>query len=355
MRLYHSFPRFAVKERDLAGIIAAGLATLQTIIEFGIVLTPEDLYVPPNPRAANEAPAHTIFAQERACFTLLQREELFRPIPESGGRTTGKSHADRFGSFAIGLDPIRARTLGAVPVIYFYGTEKVENISFEILFRIRELRTLMTCLSHIEAKAAIPNRDVLNRKVLGELGFDLADEPKIAERIDHVTESTARSIADLVDTDRVAAWNLVDWIDILLNFFQTADSKSTPDSLIYYQQREWRIVKLFGEHVQCYPLALARYVNRRLSFPISECRALRARLKAVDPRFFTEERLDGSSVMLGARREPFFEFVEELIVPMRAVPETEMLLKFYKLGNTFSQSTVFSQWVSFERIQERRS
>ena len=156
------------------------------MIEYGLLMTPENLRIDKNRRAYNVELQKTEFSQIRACFTLIDRGQLWQRLRRGTGEV--QSHVDLFGKFAIGLDPIEARRLGAIPVIYFYrGTSKDINMSMEILYNLRELRSLAVAIARIEARAAIPGRDTYGDRVLDELGYTLEGDPVVKERIERMS------------------------------------------------------------------------------------------------------------------------------------------------------------------------
>jgi len=334
MLLYHAFPRKTAGKRGELEALQRGVDILALMMSYGLVLTPETLDMPPDPRAPDLGePPKTCFDQERACFTLVAREEL--QTPRLAGRIGGApaSHADLFGEFAIGLDPVRARRLGVVPVMYFYDGEGYANMSRELLFRLRDLRTLAVAVARIEGRGTMPERDVRSEAELAEKGIVLEGEPRVAPLLDALPPAFARSVHELLDTNRVPAWNLVEWLDIALNLFQTADSRTTPGSLAYFQQREWRIVRLFGEHVACHLLAVPTDAD---GDPFTRVRGeVRARLAEIDPVFFDDRRLARSSLLSGAAGEPFFDFVDEVVCPMPAAPAVQNLLEQANLDEEF--------------------
>lgn len=373
MKFYHSFPRHLKDQSIYQNLVDSdeatecGLETLRLLIEFGILLTPERLTIPPNPRSTRERPEETVFLQERACFTLVSRQELFEPRQiapnislDSAACATELSHMRKFGAFAIGLNPYTARALGLVPVVYFYshmGADAfefegidIENISFEILFRIRELRKVMMALAYIESKAGLQDRDLPSMEKLKEIGFDMKFEEQLFEEIDNISEKDANLIVNFLDTDRVPAWNMVDWLGIIFNFFQIADSKKSFGPLSYYQQREWRLVKLFGQHVFCFPLDMKYYMDGKMGYPKCECLELRRRLASVNYHFFSKEKLDRSSILLGTKDKPFFEHVDELIIPVDVRSKLKYLLQFYKLDSSFKEIEATGDHLVFQRV-----
>lgn len=328
MLLYHCFPRGAAERFGQLRSNQIGVDQLETIKKYGLLLTPESFSIPENQLAAKhkgESPK-VEFLQARACFTLVEREELLMARDSETA-----SHFKLFGDFAIGLKPADARKLGAVPVFYVYDAfgENLENsrdvnLTREILFNLRELRSVMIALARLEAKAKIPDRDTLDVAMLDRIGYVLQGDPIVRGRIAQMDHRKAREVVDLLDTDRGPAWSLVDLIDITLNLFQTVDSKNS-DGLLrqhaYYQQREWRIVRLFNPCLRCQRLGSDFDLDGPEAMTPDERRDLRKRLTELNPRFFNDSRLENSAILRGtrgrdgARTTDFFEFVEEIICP----------------------------------------
>ncbi len=317
--LFHAFPgpsRGSLSERQTTADL--GIAQLDLMMRYGLLLTPEHLHIPKNDAAVNREPPKKDFRQARACFTLVEnREELWRNtrLDEYGQPT---SHVGLFGEFAVGIDPIRARELGAIPAIYFYsgGDSAHARVSHEILFTLRELRSVAIALARLEAKARIEGRDTLDAATLDAVGYVLDGDPIVRERIEAADHHSARAAVDLLDTDRRPAWNLVDWIDGMLDLFQTADSRHCPESLAYYHEREWRIAPLFSSGVRCRRLKVEK-ANGEKELP-AWVRELRGKLLSIDRDFFSEEVLDDSVILHGTHDQTFFDFVEEIVCPAEA-------------------------------------
>lgn len=327
-----------------------GTHILAMMIESGLLLTPEDLVVPSNPHAKNRTPPKTVFRQSRACFTLTERSSLWQPPARFRSGIDVSSHSENFGMFAIGLDPIRARLLGAIPVAYFYTDAQEPTIPQEILFHIRELRSLAIALARLEARSQSElggNRQVFDAKTLDAVGYTLEGDSRVMERIEAATGKEVSKAISLLDTDRPPAWNLVDWIDIVFDFFQTADSKTLPDSLAYYHQREWRIIRLFGPHVQCCRLGADAVLDGNAAMPSHERYVVRKKLKYIDHDFFSDGRLDGSAILSGAKGLPFFDYVEEIVCPVEAVSDVEVLLKLAGIEDQFCSFRKASRDIAF--------
>ena len=329
MLLYHCFPRRRSCNCDYCTLIrdptAAGIAQLRTMAQCGLVLTPERLNIPPNPRATREEPDDeppvTEFMQTRACFTLAHRHELWT---KTKFLTDGAwvSHCDIFGPFAIGLTPESARRLGAVPVMYYYPNQEKHanrlNMTHEALFLLRELRSLAIALAWLEAKAPSNSGqvDVWTTDTLKELGHVLTGEARVRGLIAKASPLDAENVAQLLETRRPAACNLVERLSILLAFFQSTDAPASEGATLhdYYEQREWRIAHVFGIHLRTSWLADKRCAD----YPAT---VLRRRLQSINPCFFKSTCLEDSAVLRGLRqpdermRLSFFDFVKEVICP----------------------------------------
>lgn len=325
--LFHAFPGPSRGTRDERGkTVDLGIVQLGLMMRYGLLLTPGYLEIPENDAAVNREPPKMKFRQARACLTLVDsREELWhRTRLDEYGHPI--SHVGLFGEFAVGIDPIRARELGAVPVIYFYsgGNSAHTRVSHEVLFTLRELRSLAIALARLEAKADIEDRDTLDTATLDAVGYVLEGEPIVRERVDAVDRRTARAAVDLLDTDRRPAWNLVDMIDAMFDLFETADSHSCPESLAYYHEREWRIAPLFSSGVRCRRMR-TEIATGEADLP-AWVRELRTRLRTLDGEFFSERVLDECAILHGTRDRTFFDFVEEIVCPTEAAGDVADML-----------------------------
>ena len=363
MLLYHGFPRGLRRRLGEDRSNAVGVAQLDSIRQYGLVLSPEWFRIPENPQAAKregESPK-TDFRQIRASFTLVERKGLTAGAGSAGEPT----HVELFGDFLIGLRSSDARRLGAVPVLYTYDTFGGNdddhgdiNLPKEILFGLRELRSVAIALARLEAKAADPERFTHDDAMLDRLGYVLQGDPAIRRLIDGLDRRKARKLLRYLDTDRGPAWSLVDLLEISLNLFQTADSRQ-PDSYglgrenAYYRQREWRIVRLYNPRLRCQRLGGSHELDGPEAMAADERENLRQQLMAVNPGFFSASRLDNSAVLRGTSDEgggrDFFEFVQEIICPRRVADCVEALVQ----GSGF-QLLASSMWVAGNEREEGR-
>lgn len=337
MLLYHCFPRTRQCScpscRDSRNSPDLGPWQLRSMMEHGLLLTPEHLYIPPNPRAEPGESPRTTFSQTRACFTLADRDQLWsdRRFLADG---RWQSHSEIFGEFAVGLTSEAGRRIGAVPVMYFYPGDGNSadrlNMTHEALFLLRELRSLAIALAWLEAKAPSTQGDdrVWKADRLVALRHVLEGEEQTRGRIATATPRDAEKVALLLETRRPAACNLVERMDILLGFFQSTDAPESQSGHEhrYYEQREWRIGHAFGPHVNGSWLAQDRADDQSAVY---FGRYLRSR----DPCFFTDDRLRSSAILRGLaqpdelNRRSFFDFVSEVVCPIPAEGRVAALLE----------------------------
>ena len=143
---------------------------------------------------------------------------------------------------------------------------------------------------------------------------------------------------------------MVDLIDATFNFYQTADNHKDNAWLAYYQQREWRIIRMFDENIRCYRLAEQNQYLDEGSAVIDwyTRHVMRSRIESLYPNFFTKRRLDGSSILRGTKNRDFFSFVKEVICPAGARREVGDLLTSFKCGR-FREEQVEDHSVAFVR------
>lgn len=297
---------------DQASTMNAALIQLAFLGAYGLLLTPEPMAIPANPNAPKSAGMKSEFSQCRASFTLIDRSDLWTPGATTQFRVEGKSHADLFGAYAIGIDAVDAREFGVAPVSYYYSGLEAQNRTHELLFRLRELHNLCSLLALVEsrigAKDAISKCDLLRRDLFPR-GVDDA-----VARIEAADQEALRNFHDLIDTDRPAAWRLADNLEILFDTFQTADSNTSIGSLAYYEQREWRITRAFGDHLDVRSLGPPDEDTKSKIRSFDDRQALRDVLSSSDG-YFTDERLDACVVVAGTSERRFFDFVREVIAP----------------------------------------
>lgn len=328
MLFYHAFPppRRAAPE--------LGLPILSNIIKHGMLLCPESLVVPPNPWSDRAEPPRTTIIQRRACFTLLSQEDLLRGVGNvQGARGRRRSdevpnHAAEFGPFAIGLDTREARELGILPVFYYYqpgadvGIQSDPGVSQDIVFRLAELRRLAIALARVEALAHPHKPNYRSPDDLERWGLSLKDEPDVDRLLRDLKQRDAELIARHLGTDRVPAWNLAEWIEIILAAFQTADSRSRSHHLAWFQQREWRLVQLYLGTICCLPLLTSAVTPEP-----SDIKARRESAAADILQLVPKEWHPELHLLLGTADRPFRAFVKEIIAPKQYADHVLKLAK----------------------------
>jgi hypothetical protein len=247
------------------------------IFSDGLLMTPERLRVRPYALSElaqlNEAPEATI--QTRSCFTLSSVEGLTTPLPglPDGAQT---SHADLFGAFGVGLDLRDARDLQINPCMYFYwpASATEETIGAHFLYALVECKELLVMLARLHSLANPEEDGSVNGVDEGipiprllEAGIQFTHQPMHRLRrslavLDGLSANELGRIVNLLDLDRRPIWNLVEMINILISTMQTADSQRGR-LLAYFQQREWRVIRLITSELAGYPLATSADMAKR--------------------------------------------------------------------------------------------
>ena len=319
MLLYHCFPR-----KDRANADKA-LRQLSIMMEYGILLTPEVLDISEIRGHIDLADHDAQIQLERACFTLVDRRELWVPKYDTKSRwfNKGLSHFEQFGEFAIGIDLIQARKLGATPVFYYYESDNDDSstvsVPQQIVLCLLELRELAIALAGLEARAFPNDVDIYSEEQLEMVGYFLSSEKALHDTIRNTSAKEARAIMDRLPTKRYPAWNFVDLLSMVFNFFQKADdprTNLTADwNLEYYRQREWRITRFFAPGIGFYRLGTKSVLDGAAQFPEELQSNLRYALSKVDAEHFTRSYFDRCSILYSINDKPFFHCVKEIIVP----------------------------------------
>lgn len=264
--LWHAFPR-AKSELD-AGNQAIwiphdkqqldhGLRVLESILEAGLVCTPENFKIYADPESerceklklARAGQPYRIVVQSRASLALLERHELSQVANFEGGKSY--SHTDIFGPFAIGLDPIVSRRIAVLPAVYYYRNlhadlgsgHEIVGLGAQIVNRLDEIFNIFAILASIEARGD-RYRDIANLREsdLARHGIMPQFEDTILDRLRALSSSDADYIASFFDTDRIEAWSICDFVKMLLSLYQLVDSTIDGTPLEFFNQREWRII-----------------------------------------------------------------------------------------------------------------
>lgn len=334
---YHAFPRFRRGVDAQRDQMSKGVEVLESIFTLGLLLTPELLEIPPNPDSDSPEPPRTQITQRRACFTHMERSAFLRST----------THRSTFGRFAIGLRSDEARALGLLPTFYYYRAGRVNGqaapvslldsgLSEQILYRLAEIRRLLIAVARIEARG-MPHRTAMkNEHYLKMHGLWIDDEREVAKRIDSLPAVDAERMCEFLATERVLAWNLAEWMEIVLSVFQTADSHSGSDHLAYYAQREWRLVQIYVEGLLCIPLNRKQLANDdMISGELKEfaqhARSVLAGIqRARDPAYFDE-----CSLLIGRNDRPFRDFIVDVVGPRQYQDEIAEVLRRARLLRQF--------------------
>ena len=345
MLLYHCFPRRYSGDPDRA------LEQLKIMMEFGLLLTPEVLDIGQMQTNKCVWLQESKIQLECASFTLVDRRELWSPKYKAKGVTLEKqqSHFDLFGEFAIGIDPADARNLGASPVYYFYTDKGDEdngiNIPYLVLLCLLELRTLAISLARVEARAMPNDNDIYSTRLLNMLGYVLSSEDELEDRVQSISKEEARAAISLLTQKRTPAWNMVDRISIILNFFQGTDYPGRENNLEYYRQREWRITRFFGPGLGFYRLGARSRLDGQAQLPEEYQMQLKEQLLALDEEYFTTNRFDSCSILYSFNKQPFFRYVKEIVVPRKRKLRRILMESLETFGYRYKVETVSDRYV----------
>jgi len=245
------------------------------------------------------------------------------------------AHVDLFGEFAIGLDPIEARLLGILPTVYYYKQDiggpsgRTAGLGWQIVERLDEARNVFSILSYLESwsnKGAQDDSIYPPAERLREMGVLIRQQPEIERELAKLKTKDAELILRLFDTDRVPAWNLVDFIEMLLSLYQTVDSTIADAPLAFFRQKEWRLIHHMTEHLAWFGLGQHKsYRNplaRTYSGAIHELRQF-IQTSRNDP---SDWYLNHCWVLVSSDRKHFRDFVREIVVPEHYVKRAKALI-----------------------------
>lgn len=344
---FHSFPQQFGAFGPMRGpvfrsrMIECGITMMETTLRDGLLLTHET--VPIATHADNQSLRRKSEAgvverplgfrkldQVRACFTLCSIDDLVCPNNSAPSKAT---HTEIFGPFAIGLrsDPNTRVALELLPVHYYIGSGSNDRVSLaeSLLVGLHEARELLAVLALLDrdARRSDPNlspsdtalfkrfsarkihltdqRDAVKREVYGTLEAILSLETK-------------RDILGVLSTDRRRLADLVQGIDLLLSTIQNTDSKSLTSNYLYYEQREWRMIRTINTALLGYPLSSDEpdRSGQRNRLRLEKQKALRRVAGLLDIKL-TERIMRNFWVVIGssAPRKPLRDFVGVLVCP----------------------------------------
>lgn len=330
---YHCFPRLRWSERSASNEqvqTAKGLAILRSIAEFGLLLTPEN------------APLDRRRQSCRACFTLTSYDDLTTPIQRVvGGQSKALSHADLFGSFAIGITHVTARKLGLQPVVYHYRSEQGDSLSEKVQEKIEEIRALLGVLAYLEA--SVGDADKFHTTcTLQDRGYISPVGERALQLIAALPAEASRRFFDVItEMPRSTSWNLIDWLDHFRDHFQTVDGHSQIGTLSYYMQNEWRVGRMqFGD----------REVIGLDDTSQPAIGEVRDTLSKIDEHYFTPAVLSECAVLATVNNCYFFDHVHEVICPRAAADDVATILNHTDPGQFHRTDSRFSGMSIFDRI-----
>jgi hypothetical protein len=356
MMLFHSFPRPKPVSQTAETVRNTAEGVLSAILRYGLLCTPERLRVFSDPNTQNPRKQELLrqgepeftHSQSRLCFTLCEPEELFQPkirglTPGLQGptatRDAERSHADLFGPFAIGLDPLASRQIGIVPAVYYSPSDRfgrrfnaedgvIAGLNIQIIQRLKELRELCILLAYIERDVDIDGPPLPGDEILNALHLSLPFEAKVAERVRNLSLRQRKELFALFNIDRESALSFVSFIEMMFSLFQETDSHIDGSVLAFYQQREWRLIHHMREGTSWYclgpqpafrnPFAPAR------SREIRELRRL-VSLSSTAPR--DESYFSACWLLEEVDGQPIRTFVKSVIAPAASLPSLRQVLR----------------------------
>jgi len=366
MKLFHSFRRprklqalgQATGGRDAAGSVNSALNIIHSILEFGLLCTPERLNIFPDKETQNGrkrellASGHPEYShiQSRFCLTLCNETELFEPkirnvapIATTTAAETGwLSHADLFGPFSISFDPIASRRFGIIPTNYYAPTDLFGNrytagggttpgLNIQMIQRLKELRELGILLAMIEKSIEVDGHALAGGDVLDALGLTLPFEEEVVGKIHRLSKKERSKVFELFNIDRESALSLVSFIEMMLGAFQETDSKSGAGTLAFYQQREWRLIHHMRAGMTWYCLGSQPPFRDPLAGErTTQILNLRQSLAEIEPR--SEEYFKHCWLLEKVDDLPVRNFLVSIIVPRVVVNDVKKLTYQFECG-----------------------
>ncbi|MCI5125718.1 MAG: hypothetical protein D3925_14900 [Candidatus Electrothrix sp. AR5] len=219
---YHSFPRRhhgATREE----VLSKGLKILDSIVESGLILTPEKTdwfeFLTDGNRSK---PVEVV--QKRVCFTELSPSELPR-------------HSDTFGEFALEFSIETLRCLGGSPVFYLPSMSLEETscsgMSGALICRMLEIQELLTRLKGMDevAKSTTNKSELLSITRNG-----------VVTDTTRCTAGGAEDLLAMLQSEMQPISVLLGSLQAISGFFYPTEDLKRNKILHYYRQREWRII-----------------------------------------------------------------------------------------------------------------
>lgn len=291
---YHSFPR-----RRRGEHLVHGLAILESILDRGLLLTPERIELKESLTSGAKSDSAWIL-QKRICFTELSPTELVQ-------------HSEYFGTFSLEFEIADLREMGAIPVFYVpLGASGTEGAAAALLSRLGEAQIIMDRLQAL--------------KTLTETS-DASETIRIIRKQSNPeqTRCTIGGTADLIQylehgLQPIEA--LASAIRVLFGFFYPVENLEKTEPLYYYRQREWRIV--------------ANIILNGVALTQKPSKEEQEALQSLDPSFFGREFDFPTGRDKSASQCQFYKShqgveihhtVRRLIVPEAALLEVQSMLQ----------------------------
>ena len=215
---YHSFARRSPADENGYG---KELQILQSMLDVGLLLTPERIEFKERLRDGSYSEPATIF-QKRICFTELSEEEL-------------PAHCTNFGEFSIEWDQEILRKLGAIPVFYVPLKGELgsaETAAASILARLGDIQSVLERLAYIQEVS----RDDVAARPIEVFNSVTGEVEKLFDKID------GQNLVAYLEKDVQPIQELLNSLRATFGYFYPTENLEYGDLLSYYRQREWRIV-----------------------------------------------------------------------------------------------------------------
>ena len=339
--MYHAFPR---RGREHENRDEKGLRILQNIVRSGLLLTPERIEWPGEffPGGKRGKPFSSY--NTHACFTELALDEL-------------PSHAESFGAFAIEFDIMTLRTLGAAPVLYIPLAEDdagLLGVGEAFMARLLDMTMLLERLQAFlqfaePAAAAGPNFHIRVVEDPDTRDLFIATEvpaPSVCilprAPLDQVAQRNPSFVppalgpqgapigcdtGGLLTIMRILTWGIQSFDEQLkairgmTGLFYPTERAGADDKLLYYRQREWRIV---GGRVKDGAEITSKPTDEEIEVLIE-----------IDRDFFTKvlqlrskgaRRVDECQYLRSVEGKPFIAHARSVVCPTSAVTQVEKTL-----------------------------
>lgn len=367
MYLYHAFPRPRSKNDQATGWRDHAESILDSILAHGFLCTPERLdiypdlhtdYIEKRRLLALRSP-EVRHVQSRVCFTLCNTNELYaKSVRGLSPSTKGPeflpgevaSHSDLFGPIAVAIEPITSRRLGIVPTSYYSpndvfgdryqgGASKVPGLNYQIISRLKELREVLIVIAFIESGLTISSPLSKKRYTfpepsqLAELGYGLPFNRELIQRLKGLSKSEKLDLFSFFDLDRDPAFNLVGFVDMMLNLFQQSDSSLNDDIFAFFQQREFRLIHHMRKGSIWYSLGKhPEFLNPLFNEKYDEIKAICAGIEKVRGEKASEDYLKHCWLFESIDGRHSRNCIHHVVAPHRDIAWIESKLKSYSLN-----------------------